>query len=102
MDKPPDAASSSWLLPPTFLIGRDSRGNWVAQERSGACGGLFASRAAALKFAKFESGNQPHAVVWVNGVLELDYRVCRTARQPNQNANDFRLRSMRGNIGVSP
>jgi hypothetical protein len=72
MDKPPDVASSSCLLPPTFLIGRNSKGNWVAQERSGACGGLFASRAAALKFAKFESGNSAHAVVWVSGVLELN------------------------------
>ncbi len=72
MDKPPDVSSSSCLLPPTFLIGRNSRGNWVAQERGGACGGLFASRAAALKFAKFESGNDPHAVVWVSGIFELN------------------------------
>jgi hypothetical protein len=72
MDKPPDVASSSCLLPPTFLIGRNSRGNWVAQERGGACGGLFTNRAAALKFAKFESGDDRHAIVWVNGVLELD------------------------------
>jgi hypothetical protein len=72
MDKPPDVASSSWLLPPIFLIGRNSKGNWVAQERGGACGGLFASREAALKFAKFESGNDARAVVWVSGVLELN------------------------------
>jgi hypothetical protein len=44
----------------------------VAQEKSGACGGLFTSRAAALKFAKFESGEHPHAVVMVNGILELN------------------------------
>jgi hypothetical protein len=72
MDKPPDVASSSCLLPPTFLIGRNSRGNWVAQERGRACGGLFANREAALKFAKFESGDHPHAIVWVSGALELD------------------------------
>lgn len=62
----------SCLQPPIFMIGRDCRGNWVAQEQSGACGGLFANRAAALKFAKFESGHHPHAVVWVSGILELN------------------------------
>jgi hypothetical protein len=62
----------SCLRPPIFMIGRDSRGNWVAQEQSGARGGLFIDRAGAMKFAKFESGNDPHAVVWVSGVLELN------------------------------
>ena len=62
----------SCLQLPIFMIGRDSRGNWVAQEKSGARGGLFVDRAGALKFAKTENGNRPHAVVWVSGVLELD------------------------------
>jgi hypothetical protein len=62
----------SCLRPPIFMIGRDSRGNWVAQEQSGARGGLFVDRAGALKFAKSENGNHAHAVVWVSGVLELD------------------------------
>jgi hypothetical protein len=62
----------SCLLPPTFMIGCNSRGNWVAQEKSGTRGGLFVSRAEALKYARFESGNDPHAVVMVSGTLELD------------------------------
>jgi len=62
----------SWLLPPIFMIGRNSRGNWVAQEKSGGRGGLFINRTEALKYAKFESGDYPHAVVMVSGVLELD------------------------------
>jgi hypothetical protein len=62
----------SHLLLPIFMIGRDSRGNWVAQEQSGARGGLFVDRAGALKFAKSECGNYRHAIVWVSGVLELD------------------------------
>jgi hypothetical protein len=66
------AEPPSCLRPPIFMIGRDSRGNWVAQEQGGARGGLFVDRAGALKFAKFENGNHPHAVVWVSGVLELD------------------------------
>ena len=80
MEKAEEAAEPpSCLLPPIFMIGRDSRGNWVAQEKSGARGGLFISRAEALKFAKFESGDHPHAVVMVNGALELDTS-CATAR----------------------
>lgn len=66
------AEPPSCLRPPIFMIGRDSRGNWVAQEQSGGRGGLFVDRAGALKFVKFENGNHPHAVVWVSGVLELD------------------------------
>jgi hypothetical protein len=54
------------------MIGQDSRGNWVAQEKSGICGGLFVNRDQALKFAKFENGDRPHAVVMVSGILELD------------------------------
>lgn len=66
------AEPPSCLRPPIFMIGRDSRGNWVAQEQGGARGGLFVDRAGALKFAKSESGNEPRAVVWVSGVFELD------------------------------
>jgi hypothetical protein len=66
------AEPPSCLRPPIFMIGRDSRGNWVAQEQGGARGGLFVDRAGALKFAKSESGNHPRAVVRVSGVLELD------------------------------
>jgi hypothetical protein len=62
----------SCLMPPIFMIGRDSRGNWVAEEQNGLRGGLFVSRAEAVKFAKFESGDRPHAVVMVSGILELD------------------------------
>ena len=62
----------SSLRPVIFTIGRDSRGNWVAQEKSGACGGLFTNCAGALKFVKFESGSRAHTVVWANGALELN------------------------------
>jgi len=66
------AEPPSRLRPPIFMIGRDRRGNWVAQEQSGARGGLFVDRVRALRFVKSENGNRPHAVVWVSGVLELD------------------------------
>lgn len=43
------------------------------QDERGLCGGLFIGRAEALKFAMFENGNHPQAVVMVPGVLELDF-----------------------------
>jgi hypothetical protein len=55
-----------------FLIGKDSRGRWVAQKQHGQTGGLFVNRAAALKFALFENGNRKEAVLTVPGVFELD------------------------------
>lgn len=55
-----------------FQIGKDSRGNWVVQDDRGLCGGLFVDRTQALRFAMFENGNRPQAVVMVPGVFELD------------------------------
>jgi hypothetical protein len=57
---------------PLFLIGQDSRGNWVVQDQRGLRGGLFVSQATARKFALFENGDRPELVVMVPGVLELD------------------------------
>ena len=54
------------------MIGRDGKGNWVVQDQSGVRGGLFVDRAEALRYARFENGNQPPAIVTVSGVLELD------------------------------
>ena len=59
-------------LPRLFRIGRDSHGNWVVQDQEGLCGGLFVDRAEAVKFAMFENGNRPQAVIMVPGILELD------------------------------
>jgi hypothetical protein len=55
-----------------FFIGKDSRGNWVVQDQKGVCGGLFIDRAEAIRFAMFENGHRPQAVVMVPGVFELD------------------------------
>jgi hypothetical protein len=57
---------------PLFLVGKDSRGRWVAQKQHGLTGGLFVNREAALKFALFENGNRPEAVITVPGTFELD------------------------------
>jgi hypothetical protein len=55
-----------------FLIGKNSRGNWVVQDQQGVRGGLFIGRAEALRYAMFENGNRPQAAIMVPGVLELD------------------------------
>jgi hypothetical protein len=64
---------SAYAKPMRFRVGRNCRGHWVVQEERGLCGGLFVGRAEALKFAMFENGNRPQAVVMVPGVLELDF-----------------------------
>jgi hypothetical protein len=74
--------SRSCLLSRLFRIGKNSRGNWVVQDQQGLCGGLFADRAEALRFALYENGNRPQAVIMVPGVLELDM-----SRKPRVGAN---------------
>jgi hypothetical protein len=54
------------------MIGRNSRGNWVVRDQSGLRGGLFIDRTEALRFALFENGRRPQAVLMVPGTLELD------------------------------
>jgi len=70
MDKaePPSAGRANSL----FRIGKNRRGQWVVQDQTGLCGGLFVRRAEAVKFAMFENGNRPQAVIMVPGFLELD------------------------------
>ncbi len=65
--EPPSCIRSS-----LFLIGKNSRGDWVAQDQKHLCGGLFVNRAQALKFALSENGNRPQAIIMVPDVLELD------------------------------
>ena len=58
--------------PPIYMIGQDSRGNWVVRDQSGLRGGLFVGRAEALRYIRDEAGNHPGAVVMVSGAFELD------------------------------
>jgi hypothetical protein len=62
----------SGLSPRRFHVGRNSQGHWVVQDQRGLCGGLFIDRSQAVKFAKFENGNQRQAVIMVSGIFELD------------------------------
>ena len=54
------------------FIGRNRRGDWVAQEQNGLFGGLFVNRAQALKYALFENGNNPETIVELSREIELD------------------------------
>lgn len=69
-----------------FMIGKDSRGHWVVQDQRGTCGGLFVDRVKALRFALFENGNNPQAVIMVPGVLELNMSGNPTATPPSNGA----------------
>ncbi len=71
--EPPSTRSS--LQSRLFRIGRDRRGHWVVQDQQGLCGGLFIDRAEAVRFAMFESGHRPQAVIMVPDTLELDLSV---------------------------
>ena len=54
------------------LIGKNRRGSWVAREQTGLFGGLFVSRAEAVKYALFENGHHPEAIVATSKTFELD------------------------------
>jgi hypothetical protein len=66
--EPPSCNSASTM---TF-IGRNRRGNWVAQEQHGLYGGLFVNRAQAFKYALFENGHHPETIVELAREIELD------------------------------
>jgi hypothetical protein len=50
--EPPSCSSPSAIV----FIGRNRRGQWVAQQQNGLFGGLFVNRAQAVKYALFENG----------------------------------------------
>ena len=66
--EPPSCSSASSIV----FIGRNSRGNWVAQEQNGLYGGLFVNRAQAVKYALFENGHHPETIVELALAIELD------------------------------
>jgi hypothetical protein len=66
--EPPSRNSASTI---TF-IGKNSRGNWVAQEQHGLYGGLFVNRAQAVKYALFENGHHPETIVELAREIELE------------------------------
>lgn len=66
--EPPSCSASAALV----FIGRNRRGQWVAQEQNGLFGGLFVDRAQAMKYALFENGHHPETIVELTRAIELD------------------------------
>jgi hypothetical protein len=66
--EPPLCSSASTIV----FIGKNSRGNWVAQEQNGLYGGLFVNHAQAVKYALFENGHHPETIVELSREIELD------------------------------
>ena len=66
--EPPSCESSAALV----FIGRNSNGQWVAQEQNGLFGGLFVDRAQAIKYALFENGHHSETIVELSRTIELD------------------------------
>jgi hypothetical protein len=71
------------------MIGQDLRGNWVVQDQKRMAGGLFATRDAALRYVRSESGCRPPAVVMVSGNLELDISRSGSAPASRQTAREI-------------
>ena len=65
--EPPSCSSTSAIV----FIGKNKRGNWVAQEQNGLYGGLFVNRAQAVKYALFENGRHPETIIELP-LIELD------------------------------
>jgi hypothetical protein len=66
------------------MIGRNSRGQWVAREQNGIYGGLFVSRAAAVRYALFENGHRPEAIISSASALELDMAAAPSRSAPSE------------------
>ncbi|WP_051379350.1 hypothetical protein [Bradyrhizobium murdochi] len=66
--EPPSYRAASTIV----FIGRNRRGQWVAQEQSGLYGGLFVNRAQALKYALFENGHHPETIIELSREIELN------------------------------
>ena len=58
--------------PLDFVLGRDHGGHWIVQETYGLCGGLFASKDAAISYAKFESADRKSVIRLAPDPIELN------------------------------
>ncbi len=74
-----DNEPHSRLPQPIFVIGQDSRGNWVVHDNAGRRGGLFVNRAEALRYIRAESVRQ--ALVIGAASLELEMSAAQIATQ---------------------
>jgi hypothetical protein len=57
-----------------FVVGQDRSGNWIVTETHGLYGGIFCSKDAALRFAKFEAAERLGEYAVSDERLEFDVR----------------------------
>jgi hypothetical protein len=57
-----------------FVVGQDGSGNWIVTETHGLYGGIFCSKDAALRFAKFETAERVGECAVSEERLEFDVR----------------------------
>jgi hypothetical protein len=67
VESPPCSSPST-----VVFIGQNRRGQWIAQEQNGLYGGLFVSRAQAIKYALLENGHHVETIVELPCEIELD------------------------------
>jgi hypothetical protein len=59
--------------PLSFVLGRDRGGHWIVQETHGLCGGVFANKDAAIRYAKSECGERAASISVSADAVELKY-----------------------------
>ena len=55
-----------------LFVGQDHCGRWVVRDAERLCGGLFANRNEAIRFAVYECQRSPQSVIVLPNGLELD------------------------------
>lgn len=55
----------------TVFVGKNRFGNWVIREQNGIFGGVFASRAQALKYALCENGQHPESILELSREIDV-------------------------------
>jgi len=72
-----------------LFIGQDRLGHWVVRDARRLCGGLFANRTEAIRFAMYECRRRPQSVIMLPNGLELDGEapIVSSFERPNDAAN---------------
>jgi hypothetical protein len=66
-----DTAAPSQTL--NFVLGRDSGGHWIVLEMRGLYGGIFTTKDAAVRYAKFESADRGGILLITPEPIELKF-----------------------------
>jgi len=61
------------ITAPTFVVGQNCKGQWLAIESDGSGGGIFADREAAIRYASAETNRRPDAVRLAGESIELRF-----------------------------